>query len=572
MHIFSTAVRIISRIGLTWISTTLGISLFFCSLPMQQVVQATEISNQLEQALAAHLKYTPEELRTVLSPTPLIASPDRCLATIYHAMGDKPLWVSDTGPTERAEVALKYLQAADAEGLVPSDYKTEEIAKLWPSKNIPDLALLDTLLTYNLLLYAHDVSYGQLGSYTTNPNILMDTGRQDFNPLITAQNMLAADDLEQYLASLPPSHQHYKALREALKTYRKLVADGGWKTIPAGPSLYPGQNDPRIPAIRIRLHTTGDLEKITDSDSYFDKKLKKATMHFQRRYGLEADGVIGAQTIAAMNIPAKHLVGQIIVNMTRWRWQAHDLGDKYVLVNIAGYNLKAVEHDAIVLDLPVIVGELENQTPIFSDRIQYLDFNPYWTVTRSIASKEELPHLQQNPRYLVDRKVRLFSSWDPDAVEIDSTRVNWNSISAVQMARYKLRQDPGPLNALGRIKFVFPNRYAIYMHDTPKRDLFSQSNRNFSHGCIRVSDPLALAAFVLTDEKTDWTIDRIKGAIDTGRRKVVQLTVPLSVHLTYQTTWVDKEGTIHFNRDVYGRDTELSLALLGENRHLQHRQ
>ena len=168
--------------------------------------------------------------------------------------------------------------------------------------------------------------------------------------------------------------------------------------------------------------------------------------------------------------------------------------------------------------------------------------------------------------------MRLFSSWDADAVEIDSTRVNWNSISPEQMARYKLRQDPGPLNALGRIKFVFPNRYAIYMHDTPKRDLFSRSNRSFSHGCIRVSDPLALAAFVLEKEKADWTVDKIRQTIDTGKRKVVQLSTPLAVHLTYQTTWVDKEGSIHFNRDVYGRDIELSLALLGDNQQDQPRQ
>ncbi len=581
MYLSSTVLCICSRTGLTSISTALSLSLFFFCFATQRVANATDapdISAQLSQALAIHLKYTPDELRAaespipLKSPIPLIASQDRCLATIYHATGDKPLWVNENGPTARAATAFSYLRAADTEGLVPADYKAEEIANLWSSRNIPDLALLDTLLTYNLLLYAHDVSYGQLESYATNPNILQDTGRQDFDPLITAQTIFAATDLAEYLASLPPGHQHYKSLKIALKTYRELAAAGAWKTIDSGKTLRPGENDPRVPAIRIRLHLSGDLETIADSDSHYDKALEKAMMRFQRRYGLEADGVIGPQTIAAMNIPAKHLVGQIMVNMTRWRWQAHDLGEKYVLVNVAGYNLKAVEHDTIVLDLPVIVGQLENQTPIFSDRIQYLDFNPYWNITQSIASKEELPHLQKNSRYLVDRKVRLFSSWDPDAVEIDSTRVNWKSISSAQMSRYKLRQDPGPLNALGQVKFVFPNRYAIYMHDTPKRDLFSQSKRNFSHGCIRVSDPLALAAFALEGEKAGWTIDKLKGAIDTGRRKVVQLTVPLSVHLTYQTTWVDKDGTIHFNRDVYGRDTELSLALLGENRQVQHRQ
>ena len=546
--------------------------LFFLYFALPNTAKATDLSEELSKALASHIKYSVEQLQSIDSAEPLIASRDRCLATIYHGTGSMPLWVTESGPTPRGTIVFDLLRDAGNEGLVPADYQTEEIGELWNSRDVSDLAQLDALLTYNLLRYAHDVSYGQLGSYALNPNILADTGRQDFDPLSTAQMILAAPNLSEYLASLPPAHQHYASLREALKTYRKLAADGGWKSIPAGPVLHPGEIDPRVPAIRTRLQITGDLEKITDSGTVYDTALKMGVIHFQRRYGLEPDGVIGPQSIAAMNIPAKHLVNQIIVNMTRWRWQAHDLGEKYVLVNIAGYNLKAVQNGEIKLDIPVIVGELKNQTPIFSDRIQYLDFNPYWTITRDIASKEELPRLQQNPRYLVDRKVRLFSSWDADAVEIDSTRVKWNSISAAQMARYKLRQDPGPLNALGQIKFVFPNRYAIYMHDTPKRDLFSRSSRNFSHGCIRVSEPLALAAFVLEQEKAAWTADKIKETIDTGKRKVVNLTTPLSVHLTYQTTWVDKEGSIHFNRDVYGRDTELSLALLGENRQIHYRQ
>lgn len=555
--------------GLIQVSTALALSLFLFYAAVTPA-GAAEVSLQISQALATHLKYSPEQLQAIQSPPPVIASKDRCLSTVYHATGNTPLWVTDNGPSERAAVAIDFIRAAATEGLRPEDYGLEEITRLWSSKNTADLALLDTLITYNLLLYAHDVSYGQLESLIANPRIFFDTGRQDFDPITTAKTLIAAPDLAAYLASLPPSHQHYQALKAALQTYRNLAAAGGWKAIPAGKTLHPGEIDPRVPALRIRLHITGDLAKIDKTDTFYDKSLKAAVSTFQKRYGLQADGVIGAQTVAAMNIPAKHLVSQIIVNMTRWRWQAHDLGDRYVLVNIAGYNLKAVEKGNIVMDMPVIVGEMENQTPIFSDRIQYLDFNPYWVITRTIASKEELPRLQKNPRYLVDRKVRLFSSWDEDAVEIDSTKVNWNAISPAQMAHYRLRQDPGPLNALGRVKFVFPNRFAIYMHDTPKHDLFSQSTRNFSHGCIRVSDPLALAAFALGEEKQAWTAEKIKSTIDTGKRKVVQLTVPLSVHLTYQTTWVDKDGTIHFNRDVYGRDTELSLALLGENHHLSN--
>lgn len=531
---------------------------------------ADEVSLQISRELARHFAYSPEQLQALQPSKPLIADRDLCLAAVYHQTGNMPLWVTDDGPTARADIALKYLQSAGDDGLNPDDYGISEMAVLWPARGAKDLARLDSLLTYGVLLYAHDISYGQLESHRTNPRIFHDTGRQDFDPVAAIKAMVAAGDLDAHLASLPPAHQHYQALKKALATYRQLAARGGWKSVPGGVSLRPGEIDPRVPAIRARLHITGDLATIDHTDTFYDKSLLKAVISFQKRYGLQPDGVIGAQTIAAMNIPAKRLVSQIIVNMTRWRWQAHDLGRRYVLVNIAGYNLRAFADGQPVIDMPVIVGELENQTPIFSDMIQYVEYNPYWVITRTIASKEELPRLQQNPRYLVDRKVRLFSSWDDDAVEIDSTRVDWRSISPEQMARYKLRQDPGPLNALGRMKFVFPNRFAIYMHDTPKRDLFSQSSRSFSHGCIRVSDPVALAAFVLGEEKSGWSPEKIQQTVDTGKRKVVNLSVPLSVHLTYQTSWVDKEGTIHFNRDIYGRDTELSLALLEKNNQLNN--
>ena len=531
---------------------------------------ANEVSLQISGALARLIKYSPEQLQVQQADKPLIADRDRCLAAVYHFSGNTPIWVTDDGPTERAAVVLKYLQAAAEEGLNPDDYGISEMAVLWPARGAGDLARLETLLTYELLLYAHDVSYGQLQSHSVAPRIFHDTGRQDFDPVAVMKAIIDATDLDAHLASLPPAHQHYQALKTALRTYREIAAAGGWKSVAAGPTLRPGEIDPRVPSIRTRLHVTGDLGKIDHTDTFYDTSLQRAVVRFQKRYGLQPDGVIGARTVAAMNIPAKRLVSQIIVNMTRWRWQAHDLGERYVLVNIAGYNLRAVENGQIVMDMPVIVGELENQTPIFSDMIQYIDFNPYWVITRSIASKEELPRLQQNPRYLVDRNVRLYSSWDADAVEIDSTRVDWKSISPEQMARYKLRQDPGPLNALGRMKFVFPNRFAIYMHDTPKRDLFSQSSRNFSHGCIRVSDPVALATFVLGKEKTVWSPEKIQETVDSGKRKVVNLAVPLSVHLTYQTSWVDKEGSIHFNSDIYGRDTELSLALLEKNNQLNN--
>ncbi|MBE0584000.1 MAG: L,D-transpeptidase family protein, partial [Desulfofustis sp.] len=240
--------------------------------------------------------------------------------------------------------------------------------------------------------------------------------------------------------------------------------------------------------------------------------------------------------------------------------QSHQLGDTYIMVNITSFSLKAVRNNLVVHEMPVIVGKFQHQTPIFSDHIKYLDFNPYWNVTPSIARDEDLPALRLNPDHLVERHVRLFSSWREDAVELDSTAIDWHATSRSQMSNFKLRQDPGPWNALGRVKFVFPNHNSIYLHDTPTQNLFEQTSRSFSHGCIRVSKPLVLAAFCLEEQKGSWTIEAIDKIVATGERKVISLLPSIPIHINYQTAWVDNNEIIHFNSDIYGRDAKLIQA------------
>jgi murein L,D-transpeptidase YcbB/YkuD len=280
------------------------------------------------------------------------------------------------------------------------------------------------------------------------------------------------------------------------------------------------------------------------------------------RHGLEVDGIIGKNTIAALNITATEKVDSIRLNLARWRWQDHDLGRQYLLVNIAGFNLKAFQDEKLVFDMPVIVGEQQHQTPVFSDRIKYLDFNPFWNIPTSIAKNEELPALRKNSDHLVKRRVRLFSSWQADAIELDSTAIDWHTVTSSRIAGFKLRQDPGPGNALGKIKFVFPNRYSVYMHDTPGHNLFKRTQRHFSHGCIRISDALALAIFALEAQPDGWSREKIEEIYNQEMRKVVRLSSPIAVHITYQTAWVDSSGIIHFNRDIYLRDAKLRNALL----------
>lgn len=519
----------------------------------------------LTAAMAEHLKCYPLELLSHEKQQIAITPKDLCLATVYHYTGLRPFWVTPEGPSAKATVILDFLVNAEAEGLDPKSYEVDEIAALFAERSPRALARLDTLLTFNLIKYIHDVSKGQVKLRNDRAVLLTESGNTDFAPLASMEKVLAAPDLGAYLSSLPPGHPHYRNLKAALKTYRGLAEAGGWPLIPAGRTIRPGDRDDRIPWIVKRLSVTEDLDpeiaRSTRHGVSYDSTLVRAVARFQRRHGLAADGVIGPRTLAAMNISVNDAVKQIIINLTRWRWQEHDLGRKYLLVNIANFDLTAFDGGREVFSFPVIVGKFQHQTPIFSDRISYLEFNPYWNIPPSIAKNEELPKLRRDRHYLARRHVRLFSSWSPDAREIRSTSVDWNSVSPARMSGFKLRQDPGPWNALGRVKFVFPNHYDVYLHDTPTQNLFSRTQRDFSHGCIRVSDPVGLAAFVLTNGRTVWTREMVETVIREGKNTVRRLPEPLPVHITYQTSWVDKNGIIYFNRDVYGRDQRLLQAL-----------
>jgi murein L,D-transpeptidase YcbB/YkuD len=286
---------------------------------------------------------------------------------------------------------------------------------------------------------------------------------------------------------------------------------------------------------------------------------------FQTRHGLDPDGTIGPKTLAALNVPVAGRIKQIIVNMTRWRWQKHDLGEKYILVNIAHFDLTAFEAGHFAFGMRVIVGEEQKQTPIFSDSIKTIVINPYWTIPRSIARNEELEKLRKDPDCLTKRHIRLFSDWEDNATEIEPTKIDWQTVSWTRMGQYRLRQDSGPWNALGRIKFIFPNKYKVYLHDTPSQSLFSRTKRDFSHGCIRVSDPVRLAAFALSRQRgEEWTEERIINAVNEQERIGISLSEKLPVHITYQTAWFDKHEIVCFNYDVYGRDKKLLRALFDE--------
>jgi murein L,D-transpeptidase YcbB/YkuD len=254
-----------------------------------------------------------------------------------------------------------------------------------------------------------------------------------------------------------------------------------------------------------------------------------------------------------------HRVAQIEINLERWRWLPVDLGQRHIIVNIPAYHLDLYEDGARVLELRVVVGKSYRRTPVFSDTMRYLVLNPYWEVPPSIAVHDKLPLLRKDPAALVAAGFRVFRGFGADAEQVDPLRVDWNSVSPRQFS-YRLRQDPGPKNALGQVKFMFPNRFNVYLHDTPSRDLFAHADRSFSSGCIRVEDPVRLATAVLAGTP-GWDAAALRAGLDTGQTRTVSLGRPVRVHLLYWTAWVDDDGTVEFRRDLYGRDERVLRAL-----------
>lgn len=545
------------------LSVTISCLLIFFIL-LTRNSNGADKAQELQQAMLAHLNCYPMELIDFHKQKPLLESKEFCLATIYHEKGVQPLWVTADGPGSKARVIVDFLKRVDEEGLDPADYEISEILELRQSDRPDDLARLDTLLTYNVVKYIHDMSYGQLKFRTSEPALFAEAGNANFDPLKALDTARSAADLTSYLSGLAPAHQYYRDLKKALIKIKAAPENGEWVEIKGGPLVKPGNSDPRLPVIRNRLAEEHGLVTEANDKLFYDEELVEAISLFQLRHGLKTDSIIGPQTLAVLNISREEKINIIRANMARWRWQAHELGENYVMVNIAGFSLTAVKNNETILEMPVIVGKSQHQTPVFSDNIRYLDFNPFWNVTTSIARNEELPALRENPNHLVERNIRLFSSWQEDAIELDSTTIEWKNISRAQMSRYKLRQDPGPWNALGRVKFVFPNHHSVYLHDTPTRELFNHSFRSFSHGCIRVSRPLDLALFALEMEDPLWSSKKIDSIVTSGERKVITLSNPLPIHITYQTVWLDNQGIIHFNGDLYNRDARLLEVLLSQ--------
>lgn len=478
------------------------------------------------------------------------------LEQFYTRRHYEPVWTAATGPNNRASTLRQFLHVSDEEGLAPADFHLAAIENIWHHRRLDDLATLDILLSDAFLRYVYQVRMGRLSPIDVGTPWHIDV--PEIDPLTLLQKILRQADFEDALRQLPPQHSGYRRLRDELARYRKLAAGGGWPNLRKGPKLREGVRHPQVAELRQRLHAEGDLQQTQSEDkTLFDTELKFAVDRFQVRHGLKMDGVVGARTRAAMNVSVADRIAQIELNMDRWRWLPRKLGDRYLIVNTAAFELTGFEKDRPTLTMWVVIGKQERQTPVIGGAMHTVVFNPYWTVPTTIVIEDLVPEQLRDPRYLQARKIRVFSNLARQ-IEVDPRKVDWASYTRENFP-YVLRQDPGPRNPLGRYKFLFSNEFDVYLHDTPTRRLFEQKERTFSSGCIRVEDPLQLARFLLA-ANPGWDKPHILMAVQSGHTEEVKLVKSVPIYLLYLTAWVGPDETIHFYPDVYAWDEAFSAC------------
>ncbi len=476
-----------------------------------------------------------------------------------------PAWVSARGATDDAKQLMAAIAVVPDEGLDRASYgwdsiqvamKEVEAGMIGKAPDAVRLAALDLRLTRTFLALAAHLALGQV-----NPKQIpadWHVPRPEIDLVATLNQALERHRVrDALLEDLPPEDERYGRLRDALKRYRAIAEDGGWPAVSSGPSLRRGQRGERVKALQDRLAASGDLS--SEGRGVFDPATEAAVRQFQVRHGLEPSGVVGAEVLAAMNVPVERRMNQIELNMERWRWRHEPIEGRYLMVNIPDFSLQVVDDHRTVLAMRVVVGKQFTRTPIFSDEITYLVLNPFWNITQNIAANEMLPLVQKEDDYLERHSIRVFDGPGEDASEVDPRKVNWGSMTPEEFTYY-FRQEPGPENPLGRIKFMCPNQFDVYLHDTSAGHLFSAQERDFSHGCVRLEKPVELAEYLLNG-RPDGDHAGILSALEASRDSSVRLPRPIPVHIVYWTAWVDAEGGVQFRDDVYEFDRVLDRAL-----------
>ena len=489
------------------------------------------------------------------------------LAALYKWTDNKLLWLGDALAEQNILQVIDLLDSSADNGLNVANYDSNGLREKLPAvlkvaaDDYKQLALYDTAISLSLLRHLHDLHYGRVSPQGINYNLkLREKKLIDLSALII--NSLKEGSIKELPLLVEPTLPQYQKLKVALATYKLFAEKTANLQLHAEKSINPGDSFPQINELQQFLVAVGDMQDETSSkqSGQYTDKIVKGIKKFQQQHGLGADGVMGKETIDALNVPLKDRVTQIELAMERLRWLPVFNSGPYIIVNIPAYQLWAFDdidqNNANITSMKVVVGKaLDHQTPVLMAEMHFIDFNPYWNVPYNIVKKELLEKLQQHPDYLDKENMELVSTFGNDTKSVSFSN---SSIEALKQGSLRIRQRPGKHNALGKIKFMFPNKDDVYLHDTPSHSLFSRSRRDLSHGCVRVENPQALAEFALKDQ---WTKEEIKEALATPKTQRVILKKSIPVLFFYTTAFFDPNNDLVLYSDIYGNDAILLEAL-----------
>jgi L,D-transpeptidase YcbB len=522
--------------------------------PGQSVGQSSDVREQLRM----RVEQLREENRLSIEGAAIAAT--RLIPEFYERRGFQPAWTEPRAVDE----LLQLISRMDSEGLDPEDYYVRAIQSLRAraSRQKEDYRLqadLDVLLTESLIRLGYHLSFGKLDPHDLDPNWNFSRNLRGKDPAETLEAAIHAASLIRFVEDFAPQLKAYQRLKSALAAYREIAAKGGWPMVVGGETLKPGARATPVAVLRKRLQISGDLSQGTVQDlELYDNDLEQAVKRFQARHGLDPDGRVGRQTLEELNIPIGARIDQIRVNLERGRWLFGDIRaqDDFIIADIAGFRVYFFRANQVAWDSRAQVGRPYRKTPVFKAQMKYLVLNPTWTVPPTILARDILPKVAKNPAYLAERKLEVL---DGNGKPVDPKSIDWSAYASRRFP-YVLRQSPGRDNALGRIKFMFPNPHAVYLHDTPSKELFDRTERAFSSGCIRIDDPLRLAELLL-DDQHQWNREAIERAIESGKTETVLLSKPVAVLLLYWTAEALEGGSVRFRKDIYGRDWQILQGL-----------
>ncbi len=511
----------------------------------------------------AQLNPTTDEIRervdrlTELGALTILDRPVGATEFVVDFYVDRKFGRAWRNPTN-VDALMAAIADSPAHGLTPADYHADALRSLLdaPADNPGYRANLDILLTDAAALLLRHLFFGKVDPTAIDPRWNFERPFVGAKPIEFVQAALANGRIADLIARASLDHPIYLALQDTLAEHRAIAAKGGWDPVPPGNLLRPGAVDARVPALRARLIESGDYAgDPANAGDVYDDDMVAAVVAYQTRHRLDADGIVGPATLRALNTTVAARIDQIRVNMERARWVLRELSNDRITVNVAGFYVNVVKDGRLLWRTNAIVGTPFHKTPIFRDEMRYLVFNPTWTVPRGITGRSILPKVKEDPAYLRDNN---FAVVDSAGNEIDPATIDWQNVT-LRTFKYWFVQRPGDDNALGRVKFMFPNEFSVYLHDTPARDLFGESRRAFSSGCTRVEDPLFLAHLLLADQ--GWDRARIDALVASGETTTVLLEERMPVLFLYWTIDQDGHGGIQFYDDVYDRDGPVLQAL-----------